>query len=82
MFDALMTEFHIFPRFKEFVLLFGTKRGDNEIGLPQMRFRQLRPDIVKPTEQYYAGFGTNSNSGRVSARELTKYRVCVRAQVC
>ena len=64
MFDALMTEFHIFPRFKEFILLFGSKRGDNEIGLPQLRFRQLKSDVVKPTEQFYAGFGTNCRSGQ------------------
>ena len=57
MFDALMNELHIFPRFKDFIILFGHKLNDNEIGLPQLRFRQLKSIAVKPIEQCYAGFG-------------------------
>lgn len=41
LFETLMDTFRIFPRFKEFVLLFGAKRFENEVGPPQMRFRKL-----------------------------------------
>lgn len=70
MFDALMNEFQIFPRFKDFILLFGSKRGDYEMGLPRMRFRLLNSVAVKPIEQYYTGFGTRlSSAKRPSERE-------------
>ena len=39
LFDSLMREFAIMPRFKEFVLLFGAKQRESEIGPPQMRFK-------------------------------------------
>lgn len=41
LFDCLMQEFDIFPRFRDFVLLFGAKHGENEIGPPRMQFRRL-----------------------------------------
>ncbi|KAL8900753.1 MAG: hypothetical protein Q9192_000912 [Flavoplaca navasiana] len=43
LFDDLLRQFEIFPRFREFVLLFGAKHGENEIGPPHMRFRRLVP---------------------------------------
>ena len=54
-----MSEFVVLPRFREFVLLFGAKHGENEIGPPQLRFRRLlgcsgSGDVSRPT---YAGFG-------------------------
>ena len=59
MFNALMSDFRIFPRFKDFVLLFGSKRGDNEIGVPQLRFRRLLDRVVRPGEPQHSGFGTD-----------------------
>lgn len=55
LFESLMLEIHIFPRFLEFVLLFGAKLGENEIGPPQMRFRRL---IVREefSQQRCSGF--------------------------
>lgn len=38
-FDFLTSELHIFPQFREFVLCFGVKRGENEISPPQLRYR-------------------------------------------
>ena len=67
MFNALMNEFRIFPRFKEFVLLFGSKSGDNEIGVPQLRFRHLLVPAAKPLEQDCAGFGNVSMLAVVTA---------------
>lgn len=57
LFDGLMLHFDIFPRFREFVLLFGAKHGENEIGPPHMRFRML---VAHDTflEGRCAGFGS------------------------
>ena len=60
MFEALITDFHIFPRFKEFILVFGSKSDDNEIGLPQLRYRRLPAGISMPQEPNYTGFGMNA----------------------
>ena len=67
MFNALMNEFHIFPRFKEFVLLFGSKRRDSEIGVPQLRFRHLLVPASKPLEHDCVGFGNVSMLAVVNA---------------
>ena len=54
-----MSEFHVLPRFKEFVLLFGAKYGENELEPPQLRFRRLQPRATGPQiDQYSPGFGT------------------------
>ena len=52
-----MSQFVIFPRFKEFVLLFGAKHGENDIGPPQLRFRKLPAYQEKTGHQLSAGFG-------------------------
>ena len=59
LFETLMSEFHVLPRFKEFVLLFGAKYGENELEPPQLRFRRLQPRATGPEiDQYSPGFGT------------------------
>ena len=58
LFETLMSEFHVLPRFKEFVLLFGAKYGENELEPPQLRFRRLPPGATGPQiDQYSPGFG-------------------------
>ena len=52
-----MNDFEILPRFREFVLLFGAKLGESEIGHPQMRFRRLTATSNGGNRQMYAGFG-------------------------
>lgn len=52
-----METFHIFPRFKEFVLLFGAKQAENEIGPPQMRFRKLAKTLDSSPNRLCVGFG-------------------------
>ena len=57
-----MSEFHVLPRFKEFVLLFGAKFGENELEPPQLRFRRLQPRRTDgQSDQYSPGFGTVPN---------------------
>ena len=82
MFNALMTEFRIFPRFKEFILLFGSKRGDHEIAVPQLRFRRKFAGMDVPLEQSYVGFGTQSNSTSSIVDDANISRMCLRSQVC
>lgn len=62
LFEELMSAFGIFPRFKEFVLLFGAKRRENEIGPPRMRFRRLLANSAEPVHKRYTGFGECSSS--------------------
>ena len=52
-----MSEFCIFPRFRELVLLFGSRSGENEVGPPQMRFRKLVDDANDPIDSWCTGFG-------------------------
>lgn len=61
LFETLMSEFVILPRFKEFVLLFGAKHGENEVGPPQLRFRRLVKGGHSDSHQKYFGFGINSH---------------------
>ena len=65
LFEALMSQFVIFPRFKEFVLLFGAKHGENDIGPPQLRFRNIPAYKEKPDGQLSAGYGTAPCSDRL-----------------
>ena len=80
LFEALMSQFVIFPRFKEFVLLFGLKHGENDIGPPQLRFRKLPTYRESSGYQLSAGFGicrcTNCTFKTNSLRN------CVWAQIC
>lgn len=57
LFDTLMVEFHVFPRFKEFVLLFGAKYKENEVSPPQLQVRRLESDKSDAGTLSYAGFG-------------------------
>jgi len=58
-----MSELEIFPRFREFILLFGLRHNENEVGPPQMRFRR-RTTSDSPSaglmHRRYAGFGSGS----------------------
>ncbi|KAL9587546.1 MAG: hypothetical protein Q9203_003458 [Teloschistes exilis] len=45
----------IFPRFKDFVLLFGARHGEHEIGLPQLRSRRLFSNPSGPMQQLSSG---------------------------
>lgn len=58
-----MSEFKVLPRFREFVLLFGAKHGESEIGPPQLRCRRVVASADRAGHQEYAGFGTHSHSG-------------------
>ena len=59
LFETLMSELHVLPRFKEFVLLFGAKFGENELEPPQLRFRRLQPKAIGPqSDQCRPEFGT------------------------
>lgn len=40
-FEHLLCECEIFPLFKGFVLCFGRKNGENDIGHPQLKFRPI-----------------------------------------
>lgn len=49
-FDHLTSEINMFAQFRQYVLCFGRKNGDNEVGPPQLRFRFLRdtlPEIAQ-----------------------------------
>ncbi|MCJ1242727.1 hypothetical protein MMC14_010736 [Varicellaria rhodocarpa] len=56
LFETLMYELSILPRFKEFVLLFGAKSGDNEIGPPHMMYRRLMTDSNGVDHESCVGF--------------------------
>ncbi|MCJ1379470.1 hypothetical protein MMC17_002571 [Xylographa soralifera] len=56
LFEDMMSTFDVFHRFREFVLLFGNRSGENEIVPPQMRFRKLVEDINDPLNASCVGF--------------------------
>ena len=56
LFEKMMSVFHVLPRFREFVLLFGAKHGENETGPPPLRFRRL----VAAKDENYLDFGIAS----------------------
>ena len=64
MFDDIMSEFDILPRFREFVMLFGSKSRENEISPPQMRFRKLVDKPNDPVEAVCTGFGKHREKRR------------------
>ena len=80
LFEALMSQFVIFPRFKEFVLLFGAKHGENDIGPPQLRFRRMPAYKENPGCQLSAGFGIFCCSDCVFETDSSRNRVW--ASVC
>src|SRR5277367_4201984 len=50
-----MSCFHVFPKFREFVVLFGEKTGENEIGPPHFKFRFLPQSLtIKRTKAFGA----------------------------
>ena len=70
-----MSQFVIFPRFKEFVLLFGAKHGENDIGPPQLRFRKLPARREKQVCRLSAGFGICRCSNCVFETDSSRNRV-------
>ena len=77
-----MSEFKIFPRFREFVLLFGAKHGENEIGPPQLRFRRLTEGGSCALDQVNTGFGIGSNSTLHSLPFADMIRNRLRTEIC
>ena len=75
LFETLMSEFVILPRFREFVLLFGAKHGENEIGPPQLRSRWLVEGGNDAGYQDPAGFGIGSHAIAYLAHAS---RTCIR----
>lgn len=57
LFETLMSEFNILPRFREFLLLFGAKHGESEIGPPQLRSRRIIDTAENTMKKAYGGFG-------------------------
>ena len=52
-----MIELDIFPRFKDFMVLFGARHGETEAGLPHLRFRRISPGASGSAQQLRAGIG-------------------------
>ena len=73
LFEKMMSTFHVLPRFREFVLLFGAKHGENEIGPPQLRFRRLAA-AANEKQTDYLGFGMAS--ARIALSKTDQYSDC------
>ncbi len=54
LFEFLLSKCGVFAQFKEFVLCFGTKTGENEIGPPQLRYRIIPKST---SDKSASGFG-------------------------
>lgn len=52
-FETLVRSCHVFPRFNEYVIGFGRKSSESEVGPPPLKFRPLYGDI-------YRGFGASA----------------------
>jgi len=57
MYKTLMIEFEIFPRFKDFVVLFGARHDESETGLPQLRSRRILLSASETAQQFFSGIG-------------------------
>ena len=53
LFDFLLQRYEVFPKIKEFVLSFGAKNGENEIGPPKLKFSP----IIRKGQRGYEAFG-------------------------
>jgi hypothetical protein len=51
-----MSCFNVFPKFREFVLLFGEKTGENEIGPPHFKFHLLPQSLTAKTTNVFGTF--------------------------
>lgn len=56
---TLMLELRVFPRFKDFVVLFGARNDENENGLPQLRFRRFHSSNSDISQQLCSGIGND-----------------------
>ena len=78
-----MSHFEILPRFREFVLLFGLRHLENEVGPPRMRFRRRTADDLQSAglrSQQYTGFG---NEPIYDASVFTDLlRMCLCIEIC
>ena len=79
MFDDIVSEFDILPRFREFVMLFGSKTRENEIGPPQMRFRRLVDNADDPVEAVCTGFGKHGEERSTTVSNTS--RMCLWLEV-
>lgn len=75
LFETLISEFDIFPRFREFILLFGAKHAENEIGPPQMRFRRLAIQNSQSVRWEWAGFGNGTFRSNDDIADLFRMRI-------
>ena len=73
LFETLMSEFHVLPRFREFVLLFGAKHGENELEPPLLRFRRLQAGNSELGCQSCPGFGIVSDEKHLSVADWSRY---------
>ena len=55
-----MIELRIFPRFKDFVVLFGARHSESESGLPQLRFHRIFSDASDTARRVCSGIGNYS----------------------
>lgn len=53
LFEQLVEGCHVFPRFNEYLIGFGNKQGESEVGPPPLKFRPLRTT----QRNTYRGFG-------------------------
>jgi len=75
-----MSEFDVLPGFKNFVLLFGLKTGENELGPPQLHYRNLAVNTSEPNLRHSAGFGNDLIPSLLSLAHWTRLRVWVQVR--
>jgi hypothetical protein len=57
LFEQLLSACHVFPRFNEYLIGFGIKNSDSEVGPPPLKFRPL----CESHSNNYHGFGASPN---------------------
>ena len=75
LFETLMSKFDIFPRFREFIILFGAKHAENEIGPPQMCFRRLAANRARSGRWEWAGFGSGIFNCWIAIADIVRMRL-------
>jgi hypothetical protein len=61
LFDDLLSEFQIFAQIKDFVLCFGLKASEDEVGSPRVRFRLIASDAERPPIVGYGKSGARTS---------------------
>lgn len=78
LFDTLMASFDVFPRFKEFVILFGRRYTEREIAPPELRFKRLLLKRVGKKTPGYAGFGNGPSHLLLYIADRPRLRVWIK----